>query len=47
MSSKMSDYVLKLAFGKAEDGELPVRIHLSYPDEEKSFVAGEFTATVQ
>jgi hypothetical protein len=41
------NYAMKLEFGESENGEVPGRIYLCLPDEEKSFVAGTFTADVK
>jgi DNA-directed RNA polymerase subunit RPC12/RpoP len=40
-------YALKLAFGDAANGRIPGKIYVSLPDENKSFVAGTFTAEIR
>jgi len=40
-------YALKLEFGKAMDGMIPVKIFLCLPDAAKSYVAGVLTAEVK
>jgi hypothetical protein len=40
-------YVLLLRFGKVHDGKVDGKIYLCFPDEQKSFVAGLFTAEVK
>jgi hypothetical protein len=40
-------YAMKLEFGESKNGRVPGRIYLCLPDEEKSFVAGTFTAEIR
>lgn len=40
-------YTLKLELGREQDRKLPGKIHLTLPDEDKSEVAGTFTAEVR
>jgi DNA-directed RNA polymerase subunit RPC12/RpoP len=42
-----SGYALRLEFGKVADGRMPGKIYLSFPDEEKSVIAGTFNAEVR
>jgi len=44
---KTEGFALRLEFGEEQDGKLPGKIHLSYPDEKKSYVVGSFTATLE
>lgn len=38
-------FVVKLEIGQGKDGFIPGKIYLSFPDKEKSVVAGSFTIT--
>jgi hypothetical protein len=40
-------YALRLEFGKATAAGIPGKIHLSLPDDSKSWVAGNFNAEIQ
>ena len=40
-------YLLKLAFGQANNGRMPGKIYVGFPDEEKSFAAGTFNAEIR
>jgi hypothetical protein len=40
-------YVLKLAFGEANNGRMPGKIHVSFPDAAHSFAAGTFEAEIR
>lgn len=40
----MKNYAMRLEFGQARDGAFPGKLYLCLPDEEKSVVAGTFTA---
>jgi len=40
-------YVLKLAFGQANNGRMPGKIYVGLPDDEKSFAAGSFEAEIR
>ena len=39
-------YALRIEFGQPAGGQLPGKIYLCTPDDEKSYVAGTFTAEV-
>jgi hypothetical protein len=39
-----SGYALTLELGQRKDGKVPGKVYLSLPDDEKSFLAGTFTA---
>jgi DNA-directed RNA polymerase subunit RPC12/RpoP len=39
-------YALRIEFGPLTDGKLPGKIYLCLPDEQKSYVAGSFTAEI-
>lgn len=41
------EYAMHLEFGKSVNGRVPGKIYLCLPDEEKSFVAGSFTAEIK
>ncbi len=43
----MERYALRLEFGGLSGGQLPGKIYLCLPDQEKSFIAGTFTAPVK
>ena len=45
--STVGDYALKLSFGKAADGLIPGSIYLSFPDADKSVIAGTFNVKVK
>jgi len=45
-SSAAGRYSMKLEFGTKSEGEIPVRIYLSLPDEDKSWIAGTFKLEV-
>ena len=48
VTSKVMGYSLRLEFDEvADDGTLPGRIYLCYPDDEKSYVAGTFRAVIE
>jgi DNA-directed RNA polymerase subunit RPC12/RpoP len=40
-------YLLKLAFGQANNGRMPGKIYVGLPDDEKSFAAGSFDAEIR
>jgi len=43
----MKDYSMRLELGTASGGKLPGKIYICIPDDDKSFVAGRFTADVK
>ena len=43
----LNEYSMKLEFGTAKDGEIPGKIHLRLPDEERSFGIGTFEAQIK
>jgi hypothetical protein len=42
----MKGYAMRLEFGEAQGGVLPGKIYLCLPDQEKSFMAGAFSADI-
>jgi hypothetical protein len=40
-------YLLKLEFGQTDNGRMPGKIYLSFPDEARSFAAGTFDAEIR
>jgi hypothetical protein len=46
VESTADGFSMKLEFGELKDGRLPGRIYLCYPDDERSYVAGRFSAKV-
>ena len=42
-----SGYALKATFEKPKEGRLPGKIYLALPDEERSFIAGTFSAEIR
>lgn len=42
-----SGYLLKAVFGKPANGRMPGQLYIALPDEEKSFVAGQFDAEIR
>lgn len=42
-----SGYALRVSFGDAANGHIPGKIYIALPDENKSFVAGTFTADIR
>lgn len=45
--SVMNGYSLRLEFGQAANGQIPGKIYLCLPDTDKSFIRGEFVATLK
>lgn len=43
----LKDYIMRLVFGKRENGRLPGKISLSLPDKDQSFVNGSFFAEIK
>lgn len=43
----MEGYTLRLEFGQASNGRIPVGIYLCLPDEQRSVIAGHCTATLK
>jgi DNA-directed RNA polymerase subunit RPC12/RpoP len=43
----LSDYAMKLDFGKVSGGRIPGKIYICLPDEAKSYVAGTFQAEIR
>ena len=47
IAAKTEGFALRLEFGEENDGKLPGKIHLSYPDEKKSYVVGRLIALME
>ena len=47
MEAKTDGFSLRIEFGAVKDAKLPGKIHLSYPDEKKSYVVGRLIALME